>query len=71
MIAYLRRCLPRPYGTPDHHRTPIKGVINTVLRFLQLWCTDRPWLLWSVEVHDGERWTWTGRYRFARGKTSH
>lgn len=62
MISYLRMCLPSPAGTPGVHQTRFKCVVNTPLRFLQLWCTAQPWLVCSV-FENGE---WTGRYVWSR-----
>lgn len=44
------------------HRTPVKVIVNTPLRFFQRPFTDRPWLLASVFEGD----TWIGRYVFCR-----
>jgi hypothetical protein len=44
------------------HRTLLKVVVNTPLRFVQRSFTDRPLLLASI-FDDG---VWTGRYVFAR-----
>lgn len=44
------------------HRTPLKVLVNTVLRTVQQPFTNRPWLIASV--FEGDRWT--GRYVFAR-----
>lgn len=60
--SYIERCLPSPPGTLGIHRTRTKVVVNTALRLVQLWCTDRPWLLASV--FEGE--AWTGRYELRR-----
>jgi hypothetical protein len=66
--SYLRACLPSPRGTEGTHFTWLKAIVNTPLRFLQLWCTDRPWLLASVNKPGtgGADWEWSGRYTFAR-----
>lgn len=61
-MTYIQQCLPAPEGTPGVHRTKFKCTVNTLLRLLQLWCTDRPWLVGSIFDVDG----WTGSYTFVR-----
>ena len=39
--------LIRPCVCGRHHRTLVKVIVNTPLRWLQCWVTDRPWLLRS------------------------
>lgn len=61
IVSYVKMCVPSR-NTPNRHFTWFKAIINTPLRFLQLWYTDNPILLASIFIND----KWTGKYKLTK-----